>query len=107
MRLQQSLAGRRPQLIDKRVRLVSKCFKEKFSRQRISVRMQARGRQSQQYVTGRDRFSINHLFTIDHADDKARDVVFTIGINTRPLCRLTAEQYAAIITTADGNSVDD
>ena len=48
-------------------------------------------------VAGRDARAVHDLRAVDHAHDRARDVVFAGGVEARHLRRLTAEQRRAVL----------
>ena len=82
-------------------------LKEKFSRQRVTVRVQSNRWQPEHDVTRRDSMTVNHPVAIDNPDDEAGYIVFAVCIEPRHLGRLAAQQHAAIFTAAVGHAFDD
>lgn len=82
-------------------------FKEKFAREGISVRMQALGWKAEQEVTGNDVAAGEHAVALNSADDKARQVVFTHGVQARHLGSFASDQRAAVVLAATRNSCND
>ena len=58
--------------------------------------MQSAGRQADQHVAFPDALACDQVAALDCADDKAREVVFALGIKPRHLCGLAADERAAV-----------
>ena len=69
--------------------------------------MQANRRQRKQNIARLNRLSINYLFTIDHTDDEAGDVVLACVVEARHLSRLSTEQNATDFPATVRNSFND
>src|SRR5437667_12790599 len=90
-----------------RFRLVAGNFEEKFSRQRISVRVQANRWQSEHDIARRDCVTVDDLFAIDNPYDESGNIVFAGCVKSRHLGRLATEQRATILTTTIRDALDD
>src|SRR6476659_10557795 len=68
--------------------------------------MQPGGWESDEYVTGHNRPTVDHPGPLDDADDEPGDVVFAVGVEPRHLRSLAAQQRAAAFTARLGNTAN-
>ena len=68
--------------------------------------MQAIRGHAENDVTDLNVFPGDNAVALDDADDKARQIVFAVGIETWHFGRLSANQRAAIVLAGIGNALD-
>ena len=78
-------------------------FEQQLASQRVSIRMQPVGRQAQDDVADLNVFAGDDLLAIDHPHDEACEIVFAIGVKSRHLGRLAANQRAAVVLAGVSN----
>ena len=68
--------------------------------------MEAGGRQADEDIARRDMGSGDELWLVNHSDDKAGEVVFSVGIKTGHLRGFSADEGAAVSATGVGQAAD-
>src|SRR5215475_6535263 len=106
MRLQQFFGGCAAEFGHGLIEFVSGRVEEQLARQAVPVGVQAGRRQSERDVAFGDPRAVDDPVAVDHADDEARKVVFTLGVKSRHLGRLASEQRAVAFTTASRQPID-
>ena len=74
--------------------------------ERVAVRVEARGREAEQPVAGRDRAPVDPAALLDHADREAGEVVLAVGVEPGQLRGLAADEGAAGGLAAVGDAGD-
>ena len=81
-------------------------FEQQLASQRISIGMQPVRGQAQDDVADLNVFAGDDLLAIDHAHNESREIVFAIGIESRHLRRLAANQRAAVVLAGISDALD-
>src|SRR5262249_17722354 len=89
------------------VGLVAGYFEEELAGKRVSIRMQAIGRQTYKYVSNLYFGPGEYLLALHHANDKTGEIIFAFGIKTRHLACFSADQCAAILFAGFSQASDD
>src|SRR6202140_1270785 len=84
-------------LADKGLEGVTCNFKEQFTRQRVSVSVQAIGGQTEDAIPHLYVLAADDAVTLDHSDNKSGEIVFAFGINPWHFSGLAADQGAGIM----------
>ena len=82
-------------------------FEDQFARQRITIGMEAKRRQSQQKVAGADGARLGNAAALDDADDKSGEVVFARRIGIGQLGRFASDQGAIGLVARAGDAVNE
>ena len=96
VRREKRVANGRTKLRDERVRRQPGQVEEHVTRERIAIRVQSGRRQADERVARHDPPAVDDARLLDDTDDEAGDVVFTVGVESRHLGRLAADQRAAV-----------
>ena len=82
-------------------------LEEHLARERVAVGVQAVGGEADDDVARLDARAVDHLRAIDHADDRAGEVVFAALIHARHLRGLAADERAAGFRAGFGEALDE
>src|ERR1041384_5857442 len=93
-----------PRAFQGRPRLQAELLEKDFPREGISVGVQTVGGKAEDDVAGSNPAAVYHLFAIDHADDAAGKVVFTLAIHSRHLRGLPADERATRLPAGSGGT---
>ena len=107
VRREQRRARRRAEFPHEGVGLQARDVEEHAPGERIAVGMQTGRRQANQDVARHDRPAVDDLRPVDRADDEAGEVVFAVGIETRHLGGLAADQRATVLAARARDPADD
>src|SRR6188768_1938024 len=69
--------------------------------------MESRRGDANEYITHRDRATIDQLRAVDRTDDEPGQVVLTVGVEPRHFRRLTAEQCAPVVAARGRHPAND
>ena len=106
VQLQQLVARRAAQFVNRVSRAVPGHFEQQLARQRVAVGVQPGGGQPEQHVAGADRRAGEHALALDRAHDEAGQIVFAGGVEARHLGGLAADQRAAVVPAAARDAGD-
>src|SRR5215469_1652153 len=82
-------------------------FEQQLAGKRVAVGMEPVRWQTNENVSDLDRVTGDDLVAIDHTDNSAGKVIFTLGIETGHLGRLAADECAAIGPTGIRKALND
>src|SRR4029453_595649 len=79
-------------------------IKQDLSRQRVAITMKTAGGKPDQNISRHNRLGIENSLPFDASDNKASQIIFTVGKITGMLCGLAPDQDTARLTTSRSNS---
>ena len=104
---EQCIGDRLPGVAQDVVELEAHPVEDDPAGQRVSVGVQPRGRVSQQDVAGHDRVAVQRPILLDHADDRAREIIRPRLIEARHLRGLSPCQRHLVSPAAARDALDD
>ena len=104
------LHQRRSRLVLQFVHVLVGCvagnLEKQFARQRIAIGVQTGRREADQHIPGLDLAAGDQFLLVHRADDKASQVVLSIGVEAGHLRRFASDQRAAVGAAGFGYAAD-
>ena len=107
MGVEQRLADRAAEFVDRIVELQAGDVEDDLAHQAVAVGVQAAGGDADDHVVGRDRSAVDHALALDHADAEAGQVVIAAGVQVGHDGRFAAQQGAIGLQAAVADAFDD
>src|SRR5438105_1555794 len=94
------------QLVDVGFRLVTRHGEQQLAGQRVSVSVQAIGRQAQEHIAFADFLAVDDAPALHYAEDESRKIIFAGWIKSRHLGSFAANERAIIVGASVSDAAD-